>query len=50
MNEVGVKKNVFSIQKRIEKFDLLALMVVEKLIYPPYAKIPSFIALVKKLE
>jgi hypothetical protein len=34
MNEVGgVKKNVFSIQKRIEKFDLLALMVVEKLIF-----------------
>jgi hypothetical protein len=46
MNEVGVKKNVFSIQKGIEKFDLLALMAVEKLIFPPYAKIPSSIALV----
>ncbi len=50
MNEVGVKKNVFSIQKRIESLILLALMVVEKLNFPPYAKIPSSITLVRKLE
>jgi len=50
MIEVGVKKNVFSIQKGIEKFDLLALMAVEKLIFPPYAKIPSSIVPCKKIR